>query len=403
MSLIYKIVEEERYEDFLKIRRDWLADPKEYDYVKNHIDRYGKLPSLHTFKAKTKYQGEAPEPFSYYWEEYENNGLVKEFVDSGISQKVNKLLSDGMAKEAIDTLLDFLQKLNSKREDEKIIKTMEDVGQLLLSRLDAVEAMKQGIWGIPTGWPTLDEATNGSQPGDLNLVVGRVKTGKTMALLHMMKAAQQAGFSTMLISMEMSLLSVAKRLFSLYGGIQCDVLRSEKISNFLFQKVKNIVSELKTAKAYFVEGRFTLTLSKVSTLVASVNPDILFIDGGYLLKLGSVSNKRAWEAAKEIADDLKRLALTRNIPIISTFQLTRETTKRSAESVGLEHIHLTDALSANCSWAVGLFDVDGDEKIKEVRVLGSREGEPVNFIINYDWEKMDFNEIRPKGGDDNDE
>lgn len=391
-ELVMKIVEEQRLDAFMKLNPEWLGDCEVYHFVKNYFDSYNGLPPYALVKKKFDYDSDAP--FEYWWDEYENAGIVKEFSKIDFSL-LNQQIMTGQAKEALAQLQKAIDRIQNKTTSESLTISMDRLVEMFKEYLKEVAEQGYELIGIPTGWKTLDGVTGGMKGGDLCLITGRVKTGKTMALLHIFRYAHIAGNKIMFVSMEMSLLDVAKRLFSIYTKIPADIIRSGKLSHFGMKVLNERLQELKSLpECLFIDGKLALGVRELKSVVFANKPNLLVIDGGYLIKAVTRYTKSStWERAKEIADDLKQLALTADIPVVATFQLTREVAKKSSEAVGLEHIHLTDALSANCSWAIGIFDIEGDETKKMVRVLGTREGEPEDFIINWDWERMDFSEI----------
>ena len=387
-SLILKIIEEGRTEHFFRLRAEVASSPL-YKFVKGYVNKYSSLPPLAECLKHTS-ESDFSAPFDYYWEQYETQRLTNLIMELDI-EELNKKLEEGKPREAVEIFKKFVDRLGEEGDEQgwvtfkALIKEFEEY----VSRPPIVRTE-----GITTGWPTLDKVSMGCQPGDLCLVTGRVKTGKTMALLHMSKEAHLSGAKVMVVSMEMTLLQVARRLFALYAGMPYEAIRTRQLSTPGRRYLGRVLEGLKELpEAFFVEGSFIMGLWRLKSAILSARPDIVYIDGAYLLKVEGSYKKPVWEAAKEVADGLKAIALSTNVPIVASFQLTREVTKRKSDSVGLEHIHLTDALSANCSWAVGIFDVQGDPSKKLVRVLGARESEAEDFLVNYNWEQMDFSEI----------
>lgn len=399
-ELILKIIEERRFDILAKLRKDHAGNYKAYDFVMNYVRNYGDLPPVSVFKERFP-TVVADAPIEYYYDSYQREVLSRDLFKLDVAY-INGCISRGEPEKALEYLRRFVSEVDSKHR----IVDIADIDTLKIELDRYIEETITGRRkGITTGWMTLDNATGGCFPGDLYLVVGRVKTGKTMILLYMMASAHIAGNSVMFVSMEMSLLQVAKRMFSLYSGINGEVMRTGHLSDFAREVINRTYMRMKELPPiHVIDGSMVLSLSALSATISQCKPDIVYIDGGYLLRVPT-RGRSVWESAKEVADELKRMAMTHNIPIVASFQLNREVTKlKNAEKVGLEHIHLTDALSANCSWAIGVFDDPSEsEEIKFIRILGTREGTAEDFAVRFDWETMTFEEVgRDEGRDSED-
>ena len=84
----------------------------------------------------------------------------------------------------------------------------------------AVEASAQAyqndghIVGIPTTLRDLDAKTGGMSRGDLVILAGRPGMGKSAAMLTMLRRQAEQGFSSMLVSLEMSDVPMSHRMIS---------------------------------------------------------------------------------------------------------------------------------------------------------------------------------------------
>jgi replicative DNA helicase len=71
-----------------------------------------------------------------------------------------------------------------------------------------------GVSGVPSGLPGLDASTGGYQGGDLVTYVARPALGKTYILLAQVRASWGAGYSVLVVSMEMTIPQITRRLGS---------------------------------------------------------------------------------------------------------------------------------------------------------------------------------------------
>jgi hypothetical protein len=196
--------------------------------------------------------------------------------------------------------------------------------------------------------------------------------------------------------MEMREVQIAKRHFAQRLGIAMDSMKSGQIDMFTEEDIRREIARLRTAAPYyFVEGRFRKSIRDVEALIHGLRPSILFVDGGYLIKAMRTSGVARWEQAAEVALGLKNISDDVGIPVVVTFQINRQGSKKA----GLENIHLTDELGQLASLVISLEEVDDDEEIttanrRVMKVIGGREVEGgLDWHVNWDWRRMRFDEV----------
>jgi replicative DNA helicase len=94
-----------------------------------------------------------------------------------------------------------------------------------------------------------------------------------------------------------------------------------------------------------------------------------------------------------IGEELKHLAISRNIPIIQTVQFNREAEKN--KKFGLETIAGSDAISqlGSIILAMGQADDPYKDVRRKIEIIKNREGGLCEFEINYRFSPPDFTEI----------
>jgi len=367
-----------------------------YAYIKEHTIKYSKFPASNTLFSKYPMLSniEITEPIQYYLDL-----LHERFVFNTTNEIVPKV-NEHLNKRDSKTVLSLLKGLVDKCERVKI-ETSKDISTLVEGKdlvLNAVRINRAFgiVTGITTGWPTLDIATGGYQNGDIFVVLARVKIGKTLCLLYSALKAYQAGHSVMIISMEMPEIQMWQRWIALQAGINMTMLQRGKISSFTDEIIKGL--PIRENKIYLVSGQFKKTISDVIGIVNYYAPNILFIDGGYLIKPDKSFKKPKWEMMSEVIEDLKTLSITTNIPIVISFQFNRTVSRKSKtlEDEGFDKIQLSDAISQIASTGIGILnDPMSLDNRKIIEIIGGRSGEKGTFSINWDWERMNFEEIDP--------
>src|SRR4029453_5851452 len=86
--------------------------------------------------------------------------------------------------------------------------------------------------GVPFGYGFVDRLTGGMQGGDIVLIVGRPGIGKTYTLLNFASRAWKAGYSPMIVSMEMMQLQIARRIVGIITGLDPNQIKKGTVSCF---------------------------------------------------------------------------------------------------------------------------------------------------------------------------
>jgi len=366
----------------------FIEDEKEvYHVIKNYIKKYGELPSLPTLAELLDEDTLLipDSPIELLLERCIERKFKEDLFQA--SQEIETALHKHNVQKALDIMKNIVDYYRSIQKTDDGVYTFDELIDVFLGYVRERRTKIGQTFGIPTGWKSLDEACDGYQPGDLDLILARPKRGKSMMMVYSAYAAAKAGYKAMLISMEMGLMQQAKRITALANKLKFEAIKKGEISTF----AERSLEELKQSPVplIYVDGKFQHGFDDIFALIDNHEPDLVFIDGGYLIKVQS-KYKSKWEVASEIAQELKLMALNFNIPLIVSFQFNREAPK--TKSGGLEHIHLTDALSQLCSVAIGISGEEGSN-VKTVEMVANREGTNCIFQINWNWERMDFSEV----------
>ena len=137
---------------------------------------------------------------------------------------------------------------------------------------------------------------------------------------------------------------------------------------------------------WIADGALSATVEDLQMLARQLQPDLLIIDGAYLLRHPNVRLARHDRINTNVEDIKSFLAEALNIPVVQTFQFNREATKKKTlDEVGLENIAGSDAIGQLSSVVLGLFEEESIEtKLKRViRVMKGRNGETGEFTINW--------------------
>lgn len=188
-------------------------------------------------------------------------------------------------------------------------------------------AMGGTMTGVPFGWPTLDKATNGAQPGELIIVAARLGVGKSWSMIRWAFEALKGGIPVQFDSLEQPAYQVMMRLHALMGRdmgkpIRLASLSSAQVSVVDYEKVL-LEAQARYPTKWWVDDtpRRKVTTDTILAQIQRNNPGIVFVD--YLTLLKKPSNKDNWQAIADISADLAGIAQETGVPIVAAAQLNR--------------------------------------------------------------------------------
>jgi replicative DNA helicase len=151
-----------------------------------------------------------------------------------------------------------------------------------------------------------------------------------------------------------------------------------------------------SANFWLVDSAHGITVSAIQSKVQTLQPDVIFIDGVYLMMDEQTGESNTPQALTGITRSLKRLAQRMNKPVVITTQALNWKTKKgkvSTDSIGYSSSFLQDA-----DVVFGL--EREDETVDDTRILkvmAARNSGNVEASLMWDWASGMFREMN---GDD---
>lgn len=375
------------------------AKPEElnaYEFVRSHVKKFGKLPGAATVQSNgLDLKVSADEPVAYYMERLSQRALFNIFAN-GIKE-----VSLVMQSNDIVAVRNIWKETLGK---SLAMGSPNDYATLAGLAEEVMTEYKQdqfafGLKGIPTGWPSLDMSTNGWMPGDSGFIVARPWMGKSYMLLKAADAANKAGFSIVFVSNEMMPKAMVRRWLAVRGNLNPTYINKCELGTWGVGKLRATVDEVKTgAPCHFLAGNFSKTVGSLEDMIAEFQPDIAFIDAGYLMHPSDTRRKfnAEHESQKAVIDELKMCALATGVPNLSTVQFNRNASVKPTQGTryDLKDIGGTDAVGRNADHVLGIRKpgapyTDTHRIIEQMKI---REGEPLDFGINFSFHPMNFDE-----------
>ena len=372
-----------------------------YGIVLNHMERYRKPPHPDTLLelARTDLSG-IKEPFEFYFDIYNQNRLKADLV--ALNSELNEHLDGGSASEALSFMDAEMRRI---RQRSTITSRAQPIFNLSQAVVEEYEKAKRGEHGILTRWPTINDMTMGFYPGDFVLIVARTSVGKTWISLIMAIDAWQMEENrkkVLYVTTEMTQIRMARRFAAIHLRLPFGQFCKGRLGEFAEAKFKEEMRFLEEEKNFFIiGGDFDFSIDSLHAAIDQVEPDILFLDGAYLMKGDGTSRT---ERMSNTFDRLKRLNHRTNIPFVLTTQLNRGAAV-AGQPVGTHNIAMSDVAGwhAELAFALTRNAQMKDKKRLQIDPMKIREGEEKSTQIGFDMNKMSFEEVDPALDDDDDD
>jgi replicative DNA helicase len=251
----------------------------------------------------------------------------------------------------------------------------------------------------------------GLPPKTLNIALAGTGVGKSLFMCHVASSVLLQGRNVLYITMEMAEEKIAERIDANLLNVPIQDITDlpktvfEKKINTLSKKTQGtlIIKEYPTASAH--SGHFKALLSELA-LKKSFRPDIIFID--YLNICASSRYKsgvsvNSYSYIKAIAEELRGLAVEKEVPIVSATQTTRS--GYSSSDVDITDTSESFGLPATADLMFALISTDELEQLGQIMVkqLKNRYNDPTmnkRFVVGIDRAKMRIYDCEQKAQDD---
>lgn len=370
-----------------------------FKYILEHQRDYSQVPSVEAFKRNyPAYRiTECPDTLSYYVDEIVADYGVYLLEDGLV--KITDLFEEGDFEAAKKTMAACLTSLNQEVTRVKAV----DLTETGLARLERYrEYAKSGgaLKGISTGFNLLDHATGGMQPGQLFTFVGPPKAGKSTMLLLSAMFANMGFYRPLFIGFEMSNDEQEERHDAIRAGISHSKLRDGRLNGDELRSLEKMVRrlEMMPAMVFTADATSSSTLSGVAALIDRYKPDVVYIDGVYMMDDENGEAKGSPQALTNITRGFKRMAQNKQIPIaISTQVLTWKMDRK--RGVTTASIGYASSFAQDSDVLIGVEPTD-DDTVNKVKILDGRNVKRMEIYVQWNWETGEFTEMEPEEMDE---
>lgn len=376
-------------------------ETRAYHFMREHYREHGNIPNVETFREHGITFPPAPENVDYYLDRLRRRARYNILVEFQAS--LNEAVRQRRSEDAADIMREILSRTSGIMAQSDLI-SLADLGDRMLEEFETRRFIS-GLQGVTYGWPYLDQITGGLENGDLTVVAARPNLGKSYTLLKMAHEAWLSGRSVLFVSMEMKLIPLTRRLVGIHTGINPELIRRAQLSTHAVQTVRETVASFRDGERppfNLVAGDFKKTVGDIDAIIQQYNPDVVYIDAGYLLQPESRAGKKdRRELISEVIQELKSVAMRRNRPIVVSVQLNRTIKRKQKGDVDVGQIAETDVIGQIASVIIALQESENQDFAnarRKLTIIKNREGSVYDsFEINFTFSPVNMAQLDGEG------
>ena len=370
----------------------WFLDDdnrKVWSFIRRHYSEYSEVPTATTVKDHyPNYKVLDVEDSLDY--------LIDTMVDFRRRLLTRKGLEDAVEQlqnNNHDSALLLMEQTIARVNESGIIGTHEiDLTKNTEERYkEYLSVQNQVFLGIPTGFKDIDEATAGLQGGQLITIIAPPKTGKSQVALQMAINVHILGKVPMFQSFEMNNHEQQQRHDAMRSHVDHGRLRRGKLTPKETNRYIDMLNEMeKLHPFHLVDAVNGITVSALAAKIEQLKPDVVFVDGVYLMMDELSGEMNTPQAITNITRALKRLAQKIDKPIIITTQTLLW--KMRAGKVTADSIGYSSSFFQDSDVILGLEPIEEDDSIRLLKVVASRNCPPKETSLTWRWETGCFHD-----------
>lgn len=338
------------------------GEPADPITVAAEIDRAGSLQRvggavyLHTLVSLVPTAANA----GYYAQIVSEKAILRRLVDAGTRiVRLGYGGGDGSPGSGeIDDIVDRAEReiydVTERRTSEDYV-VLEDMLQPTMDEIDAIASRGGVSVGVPTGFSSLDELTNGLHPGQMVIVAARPGVGKsTLALDWARNASVKHHLTSVIFSLEMSRSEITMRLLSAEAEIKLAAMRSGRMGDHEWKKIVRRMGEISGAPL-FIDDSPNMTMMEIRAKARRLKQrhDLKLIVVDYLQLMSSSKRVESrQQEVSEISRQMKLLAKELEVPVVAISQLNRGPEQRNDKRPMLSDLRESGSLEQDADMVI---------------------------------------------------
>lgn len=262
--------------------------------------------------------------------------------------------------------------------------------------LDYEERAASGVvMGLPFGIAAIDDVTQGIQKHEYISIVGWQGTGKSTLAQHICFSAYLAGFTPLIISLEMEHDAMFRKFDTMATNFKYRALKKAELGEGDIKKWREWAVRAGNASSdiIVIDNIGSCTVERVHSIAEQYNPDLLVVD--YVSLMDTPGGQGAmWEKVTYLTQKLKTIARNPTCPPV--IGIAQTNIASAGDGAKLENIAYSRSIGQDSDIVLGLHqDQDGKMKARhemEVRLLKNRDGEITNSKMFWNPSQGEYRE-----------
>lgn len=301
------------------------------------------------------------------------------------------------SNDTLENILDTTEKQVFDVVQNRSTSDFVPIKHIALETLESIKSAARtvgSVTGISTGFYDLDARTAGLQKSDLILIAARPAMGKTAFVLNIAEnVAMKNKIPTVIFSLEMSSVQLAKRLVSMNSKVDSQHMRVGNLSDEEWVKLTESSITLGES-SLFIDDTGSISIAQLRSncrkLKLEHNLGLVIIDYLQLMSgSGGRKNESRQQEISEISRSLKSLAREIDCPIIALSQLSRAVESREDKRPMLSDLRESGAIEQDADVVMFIYrddyyNEDSEEKGVSEIIIGKQRNGPT-CTVKLKW------------------
>lgn len=326
----------------------------------------------------------------------------KYYLRSLISAAHDMMSDASDSKDTPQNVIDSAEQRIFEIRQGKDSKGLTRIDEIMLEAYDRLQKLasedKENFRGLPSGFVTLDNITNGLNRSDLIILAARPGMGKTSFALNIAaNVARKTNKEVAIFSLEMSKEQLATRILSSESRVDMKSLQNGELNADDWERLAANAQQISSMPIY-VDDTSGLSVSEIKAKSRRLrNLGLIIIDYLQLME-GSGSENRVQEVSA-MTRALKIMAKDLNVPVITLSQLSRASDRRDDKRPMLADLRESGSIEQDADIVLFLYrdsyynKESEKQNIAECIVAKNRHGETNTVEMLWDGKFTKFTSL----------
>ena len=331
---------------------------------------------------------------AYYAQIVHDKAVLRRLVDASIKIAQLGYTGQGEVTDIVDAAQQAIYEVSEGKRSEDY-KALRELVEPTYDEIEAIGARGGGLSGVPTGFTSFDNLTNGLHGGQMIIIAARPAVGKsTLALDFARSAAIRHKLATAFFSLEMSQTEIVMRLISAEAEVMLSSIRNGSLGEPEWTRIANKTKSFEDAPL-FIDDSPNLTMMEIRAKARRLKQrhDLRFvvIDYMQLMSSGKKVESRQLEVS-EFSRQIKLLAKELDLPVVALSQLNRGPEQRGDKKPMMSDLRESGSLEQDADIVIllhreDLYDKEARPGEADLIIAKHRNGRtdtiPVTFQGHY--------------------